>query len=54
MAKDSHDAIAHLIAITTRLAEIVHELDPGASMKDVENRLVEARKSLAAAKVWER
>lgn len=50
----SQRAIRQLIEVTTRLAEIVHELDPGKDMSAVSDALADARQSLTHARAFER
>lgn len=51
--KASQKAIRNLIAVSTRLAEIVQELTPGKDMTDVANALADARKHLTHAEAFE-
>ncbi len=53
MAKASHRSIRKLLSVTTRLAEIVQELNPGKDMTDVKNALCEAREHLKHAEAFE-
>lgn len=54
MTKDGYRAIKNIIAVCTRLAEIVHELDPGKDMQRITNELEDARKLLINSEAFER
>ena len=48
MAKASHEVLRELIAVNTRLAEIVADLNPGKNMSDIANSLAKTRERCAS------
>ena len=54
MTKDGYRAIRKLISVCTRLAEIVHELDPGKDMNGIAEELADARHRLTNSEAFER